>query len=691
MRAMLIVAVVGTSCGDPTPPDVRGSVQGTVRDADDHAPLAGAAVTVGDRSTVTGTDGTFRLDEFPAGSATVSVTLDGYQSYEAQVEVPAADVVTLDIDLAGTSVPRRPTGFRAIATHDPPGVIDLSWSASARTSSYNLYWSTAPGVTPATGERIPVAALGYSHTGRSASTTYYYVLTAVNEAGESPPSAEAGATAGTGITIVQGLPEAGQVVNDLFSLELRFGSTFQIVSVTATVAGRTTSLALQSDGFWRGTVDLTGLPRGSHPLAITAVDGPGNSALTTVELVLDRPPTLVVALPLDGTVARTSVEVSVTCIDDDPAGCLQTRAIVNDDLLLVGSGGVSGVVPLVRGIDEVLTLQGVDRLNQTVLQQRTVIVEPSARLVPVSVGSSGFVVDADATRLLIFEFNGGNVQLRVRERASSAETIVTGDATSGSALVDGGAVFTRYPSPFQGPALFLWRTGMTPIEISRGVFFTTAGPFVAYEATPGVERRNATTDGPVVVSGDNAYDALAVANGDVVYGTPGGLFRFTDAGVITLDTGGAGFVPLAADETSAVAAKLEPGNRFALVLYDAAGDTQLTGLEPYDFGFQHPPAAVAGGWTAFSRLTSGIRQVWTRSPAGQERQVSFFSDEARLEDLSPTGDVLFVVPPRGGGAEGRYLVRAAGTAELISREHGQGLFLDGVPNVMLGNTLFQVQ
>lgn len=68
--------------------------------------------------------------------------------------------------------------------------VILSWDPVAGADSYNIYWSTDPGVTKATGARITCAAHEYQHVGL-ASRGYYYVVTAVNSVGESVASSQA--------------------------------------------------------------------------------------------------------------------------------------------------------------------------------------------------------------------------------------------------------------------------------------------------------------------------------------------------------------------------------------------------------------------------------------------------------------------------------------------------------------------
>jgi fibronectin type 3 domain-containing protein len=89
----------------------------------------------------------------------------------------------------------------------PPGTVNatpgdktvtVDWSPVSEATSYNLYWSNTPGVTPGgtgvTQVAIPITSTSYVHTGLTNATSYHYVITAVNTGGESVVSAEASAT-----------------------------------------------------------------------------------------------------------------------------------------------------------------------------------------------------------------------------------------------------------------------------------------------------------------------------------------------------------------------------------------------------------------------------------------------------------------------------------------------------------------
>ncbi len=89
------------------------------------------------------------------------------------------------------TLPPAPTGLTATAVSSSQ--INLSWTASSGATSYNVKRATVSGgpyTTVATG----VTSTSYSDTGLTASTTYYYVVSAVNANGESANSAQASAT-----------------------------------------------------------------------------------------------------------------------------------------------------------------------------------------------------------------------------------------------------------------------------------------------------------------------------------------------------------------------------------------------------------------------------------------------------------------------------------------------------------------
>ncbi|MFS1512083.1 glycoside hydrolase family 9 protein [Chengkuizengella sp. SCS-71B] len=98
---------------------------------------------------------------------------------------------------SSVTIPGSPTGLTASAGD---GQVDLSWSSVSGADSYNVKRSTSAGgtyTTVATG----VTSTNYTNAGLTNGTTYYYVVSAQNTAGESADSTEASATPQSSVTI----------------------------------------------------------------------------------------------------------------------------------------------------------------------------------------------------------------------------------------------------------------------------------------------------------------------------------------------------------------------------------------------------------------------------------------------------------------------------------------------------------
>ena len=117
----------------------------------------------------------------------------------ASVQVAAA---TLPAAPPPTTAPAAPTSASAVGGNEQ---VTVSWPAVAGATSYNLYWSTATGVTTSS-TKIAGVTSPYVHTGRTASTQYFYIVTAVNGAGESAASPEATATTDAPVVAVPAAP-----------------------------------------------------------------------------------------------------------------------------------------------------------------------------------------------------------------------------------------------------------------------------------------------------------------------------------------------------------------------------------------------------------------------------------------------------------------------------------------------------
>jgi fibronectin type 3 domain-containing protein len=87
--------------------------------------------------------------------------------------------------------PPTPTGVAATSGN---GQVTLTWNASSGATSYNIYRSTTSGGEGTTPFKTGVTTTSFTDTGLSNGTNYYYQVTAVNSAGQSPKTGEVFAT-----------------------------------------------------------------------------------------------------------------------------------------------------------------------------------------------------------------------------------------------------------------------------------------------------------------------------------------------------------------------------------------------------------------------------------------------------------------------------------------------------------------
>ncbi len=117
-------------------------------------------------------------------------------------ESAASAQATATTSAPSLAVPTTPTGVTATGGTNQ---VSISWPAVPGATSYNLYWATTSGVTTA-GTKITTAAASYIQTGLAASTTYYYIVTAVNTAGQSVASAQVSAATNAPVVTIPVAP-----------------------------------------------------------------------------------------------------------------------------------------------------------------------------------------------------------------------------------------------------------------------------------------------------------------------------------------------------------------------------------------------------------------------------------------------------------------------------------------------------
>jgi len=103
-----------------------------------------------------------------------------------------------------SSVVMLPASPSSVKTQGGSGLVAVEWTAVPGADTYNVYYNDKGNVT-VSDAKVSVHIPFFRHAGLEGGKTYYYVVTAVNVAGESPPSPESSATASS-----FRLPDTGQ-------------------------------------------------------------------------------------------------------------------------------------------------------------------------------------------------------------------------------------------------------------------------------------------------------------------------------------------------------------------------------------------------------------------------------------------------------------------------------------------------
>jgi len=120
----------------------------------------------------------------------LTITMTAYHRTGANAYAPSGDVWTYTV--AGPPPPTPPAPPTGLTATPGNARVALSWNASTGATNYNVKRATAPGTVYTT--IGTVAATSFTDTAVVNGTTYFYAVSAVNSAGESPDCAAVSAT-----------------------------------------------------------------------------------------------------------------------------------------------------------------------------------------------------------------------------------------------------------------------------------------------------------------------------------------------------------------------------------------------------------------------------------------------------------------------------------------------------------------
>lgn len=712
LSGLLALGALSTfACGDPTDAGTTGVLVGLVRDAETEAPLEDATLLVAGIQVQSGSDGRFTLDSVPAGAQQVVASKAGYLGQTVEVQIGVGETEEITVELVADLGPPGPSGVSATTDAATPGTVRVRWDPVAGATSYVVYWGTHSPVNAEQGVRVADAPNPFIHTELSAGTTYYYAVAAIGPEGETRPSAEVSATPDGPISIRFVNPGPTQIVGARFSVTVEIRSVFQLTSVTARVGAFIDDLTyhLESDE-WEGFFDLGDTPSPSfQTVHYTATDAAGNTARTAALLRFDKLPVVTMSSPQDDAFTGQSLRVAATCTDDHPAGCqaLVIYASAGSTTIrkAVAQASVDQTISLAEFDGTIVTVSArgadfvQDRIPRNVGVARTVYVDASPGLTPVGTSGSGILVDANAGALLAVDgeqdgFPAG--ALRIVDRASGQSTVVHDAAPEPArdgALFPAGAIFLTGPPG----SIRESRNGTSSVLATglSGFLFEVEGPFAIWASTDELTRRDLNSGTSVTVTPGPTFGDVA-PTGEVAWAAEE-IFLFEDGVNTQLTNDGDGEFRNTAPVTDGVNVvyqrrNFSPGSiAFAgsILLVSPGDDIVLASDTAYRDLEPHADYEVADGWIAFTRLDiSNTKQIWRRSLAGEETQVSAFGEGSRIEAMGLDGEIVFT--SEATGTERRYRASVGESPEDVSSGLGEPVYIDGQLHVMMGATLLRV-
>lgn len=214
-------------------------------------------------------------------------------------------------------------------------MTQLSWTAVSGATGYNLYWSTSPGVTKATGTQVLNVTNPYIHDNVSPASNYYYGVTAVIPTDESATSDEVSVTT----PFERAWQQPVQLTSTSTSLAAEFVSQIDVADNGNAIAVWTQCIA--TDCLWASHYTPAG--GWTIPQAIAS----GNVASPRVKLGEDGN-AIVVWLIEDGANSKKEIWARTYL-----SGVWQTAQLLQDATLFV-----SGHYDVNPGPDVILNLDG---------------------------------------------------------------------------------------------------------------------------------------------------------------------------------------------------------------------------------------------------------------------------------------------------------------------------------------------
>ncbi|MGO8672686.1 MAG: PKD domain-containing protein [Capsulimonadaceae bacterium] len=280
------------------------------------SPVAGATGYVIYRGAASGAEGSAPIATVLNANYGDTGATAGALNYYTVAAVMPSGTSAASGEATGISMALAPLAPAGLTAAPAPGnVMNLSWSTSSGAATYSVYRGTASGQEAASPVASGLTSTSFTDSALSGGTAYYYTVAAVNGGGPSPSSAEAGATATTGVIITSAAAGPSVVSGTSTSLTVvavENGSPAGLSTVWTQTSGSAAQIASPTSN----TTLVTFSAAGTRVFGVTVTDPAGFSASASVAVSITQTATTVSISPASATVPLGSTQAFTASVAD---------------------------------------------------------------------------------------------------------------------------------------------------------------------------------------------------------------------------------------------------------------------------------------------------------------------------------------------------------------------------------------
>lgn len=445
-------------------------------------------------------------------------------------------------------------------------------------------------------------------------------------------------------------PTINQLTDSMLEIRVAVISTYDISTITATVADRQMPLTFNQEyQEFRGGLSLAGLKKGDTlTLAVLAKDVFNTEKTATQTFIYAPPPKLSIEFPLHGTNAYPSIRIKANATASAGPCALHVSIFATPlpvfDMSFFNTVDTVITIPSSAGNLGNVAFDAMDQWGQHTPAGKEIFYNNNPFFTEVYRGN-GRLYDFNYNKIL--EINDYRKGAIVDFSSNTAEEIKGADmsGTSPAFLTQNGAMFsTGYSGWLQE-----WSNdSIYQIGYSYGGkdLFRTKGKYVTRisNSQNNILFRNLETHTDTPVANVSNYPGFAhdlTAEGMVVYSDlNGNITTNRGTGNITNDYPNINTGPVT-DGNNFVYLKQAVSYGFSIFFSDGQTETELAYLGN-DFSPPYYDYAINNKYIAYSKPgNAGQMHIWLRDSAGTNTQKTFFGTTSQLEVLGANGDIVF--------------------------------------------------